>query len=63
MNQLDRHPRGTRHPAVAPPEHHDNQRVKIDPFLRQPILETTWMLLVLDSDQDPIAHQFAQAMG
>ena len=35
MDQLDRHTDGTGHPAIAPLDHRDDQRIEIDPFLRQ----------------------------
>jgi hypothetical protein len=63
MEQLDRHTDGTGHPAIAPLDHRDDQRIEIDPFLRQAIFKPTRTLFVLDADQDSIAYQLPQAIG
>ena len=63
MDQFDRHTLAASHPAVTPPDHHDDYWIKIDPLLGQPILEPARMLFVGDAPQDSIAHQLAQAIG
>src|ERR1039458_1388739 len=63
MDQLDRRPGGTSHPAVAPCVEHDDQRKEIDALLGQSILKPARTYLVLDARQDSVADQFAQAMG
>jgi hypothetical protein len=59
MDQFDRRTLAASHPAVTPPDHHDDQWIEIDSLLRQPILEPARTLFVLDPRQDAIAHQLA----
>src|ERR1700741_3872862 len=63
MDQFDRRTLAARHPAVTPPDHHDDQWIEIDSLLRQPILEPARRLFVCDSLQDFVAPQVAQSGG